>query len=123
MDNATVKGYGPANLISLVKESRWEPTDDFGENFYGFTLGGYVLTKPADDLCPTGYRVTLTEMESEESIAMEGFCFRDMIEAFAANVTEAGVYKPNLIAGHQLSEQLSDDNTTLYEIRVDVLTD
>ena len=120
-NKARIEGYGPSNLIDRLQKFEWTPCTGEGENFHGFSLGGYCLTRPADDLCPIEYRVTARNMKTGQGFFKSGFCYSDTIRGFSANVAKKGVYSPNKVASRRLSKTPTRSRGTLYEVVVEVI--
>lgn len=78
-----VPGFGPADLITRVRKSKWTPCLPNGKNFQGFSLAdGYQITDSPDFLCSDKYRVTLENLSSGRKFSVVGFCYPDLISSF-----------------------------------------
>lgn len=73
MERAIVEGYGPNNLIYLVKHSPWVRSDKRGKNFNGIDFYGSVLTIPEDTDHSIKYRLTLAVVPQGDSFTVEGY--------------------------------------------------
>lgn len=80
MEREIVEGYGPNNLIYLVKYSPWVRADKRGKNFNGIEFYGLVLTVPEDADYAIKYRVTLAVIPQGDLFTVEGYHSYDIMD-------------------------------------------
>lgn len=79
-EKAIVEGYGPANLIYLVKHSPWVRADKYSKNFNGIDFYGSALTIPEDAYHSIKYRLILAAVPQGDSFTVEGYHSYDILD-------------------------------------------
>lgn len=111
-----IKFFGTVNLIERLSRAKWMACSGGGLNFDAINLGGYCLTKPADDLCSTPYKVKI-ESKNGDSFVVQGFGFRGIPYAV---VLGPPIYEKNEILGEVLMQD-PEENLIEYTLSISSL--
>ncbi|MBI3335643.1 MAG: hypothetical protein HY001_04050 [Candidatus Portnoybacteria bacterium] len=94
MDKLVIEGYGPPDLIILLRNAIWEPCLPSGENFKGIAFGNLVLAIPYDPYCPIRHCVTVQDIPQGRVFRVTGYQSENICETIrnGASLTLAGHY-------------------------------
>lgn len=112
IEEATRRGFGPADLVSRLRSAPWVPCSPQGRNFEGMVLGEYCLTDTPDELCSVRFLVTVRNARTHETVIINGYCFPDLIMLLTR-----GHGKTSFL-GKALQKRFSRGRRTHYEVVV-----
>ncbi len=110
----TATGYAKTGLIKFLKTAQWTECGPDDQNFSELGLGGYCLTRPADRLCNTKFRVTVKD-EAGNTFSTIGFCYPDMPRTMQLETED------NIIGHVPLQKKKSKKAPCLYTITVKII--
>lgn len=118
IERALVEGYGPADLIYLVKHSPWVRANNGSKNFNGIEFYGLVLTVPEDADHSIKYKLTLSVVPQGDSFTVEGYHSYDIMDKVRGKDPIIFASKIRL-----LDDPYAEDGTLLaYRLTVEIIS-